>query len=846
MKNVRVLLRTALTVSAILTCTTAGFSQATCTVSTAAPLVRSQGLTEQIGTILFTNCAGSIPPGGATVAVSIQPATALITNSPAAGFVPTAVISTTTGGVTSVAAVVSGAVSSNTATFGIPATAAGATLASIQIGAVPGLPATVPIRVNAFASGVSFPNQVTALLSSSPSGALAVDRSVVSVAFPLPGVTVSFAPGASIFQGTAPALAGVPQTAAFVAGALPAFTATDTTTSQAVGASSIPIAVVTEGFASALLVAGTPPAGNGEGSDTSGIGTRVLIRLNNLPANVAVYAPQLITTTTAGGALTLALVTGADSNGAGGSILAGSAATASLISGTTVTYETVASSLLLIERADIPLGLFTTGIPTSTTMTMTVFVAPVSSIATAVATTTAPIPRFADVAAPQSVAPGPPTIAISSNTLGFTVPFGASPSPQTLRITNAGGGVLNWTAAISSITGGNWLTLSPTSGAADTNISISVNSSSLAVGTYSATVLFSVQGATNTPLPLTVTVNVTSTSLFVTSSSLNFSSLSGSNPPAQQVGILSGGGVLSWIASVSSGVGNWLSILPNAGTTPSSALVMVNTAGLSPGTYQGVISISATGASNTQNVIVTLTLGAPAPVVVPNGVLNGASFSREAVISPGSLVSLFGTDLATTTASISTPGAPLTLGGTQVLINESPAPLLYVSPSQINFQLPPGTQGPIVQVVVVSNGVRGTAATATVASTAPGIFTSSPGGIGQGAVLNQDSSLNSPQNPAQAGSIVQIFATGLGATNPPAVSGQPAGISPLSETVVTPVVLIGGVQAEVTYSGLAPTTVGVYQINARIPAGMAAGSAVPLQVRVGSDVASNVVTLAVR
>ena len=109
-------------------------------------------------------------------------------------------------------------------------------------------------------------------------------------------------------------------------------------------------------------------------------------------------------------------------------------------------------------------------------------------------------------------------------------------------------------------------------------------------------------------------------------------------------------------------------------------------------------------------------------------------------------------------------------------------------------------------------------------------------------MLNENSTVNSMENPAQAGSVIQIFATGLGFVSPPVPTGQPAPASPLSETVKTPVVLIGGIPAEVSYSGLAPGTVGVYQINARIPSGVQANAA--LQIQIGAAT-SNLVTIAV-
>ena len=938
-----------LSIAILLMAQTRAFAQANCSVSGVPAPLRGSGLTELTGSIVLNNCQGAIPAGGVSLTATIQPNPAVITNSTAPGFLPTAAVSTTVGGVTSVV-VVAGNISGNSVSFSLPATPAGSTLTSITIGSVPGNAATVGIRVNAFAAGTPSAGQISALLT--VSGPLALSNSVVAIGIPMPALFESFTPGAAIFQGAPAALAGVPPTAGF-APATPAITATDTVTGQAVAANSIPVINITEGFGAVLLVAG--PAANGEGGDTSGFGTRVLIQFNNLPANLAVYAPQLVTTTTAGGSLTLTLVPGADANGIGGTPIAGASPfTANLITGTSITYETTASNISIAEKVSVPLGIFTTGTPGSGTLTFSVFLAPISSIGTAVPTTTAPIPRFASVEATLQTPPGAPIISLSAGTVNFVTSVGSTPPLQLISISNTGGGILNWTAAISSITGGNWLTLSPTSSTANSNLQLNVNSASLQPGTYSATVMISAQSAINSPQALTVNLTVTTTSLLIVPSSLSFNAVTGSNPAPQQLTILdTGGGRLNWTATVNTPGGNWLSLSTTSGVTPSTVPVLVNASGLVAGKYQGTITVSAPGAAAPQTVIVTLVLGTPAislnptsllfvttagknpapqtftvqnsgggvlgwtatavtqsggnwlsvgpasatapstvtvtanaagltqgsytgtitisalsgsgasnspqtvtvtlaidtPAISQNGVVNGASFAPNAAVSPGSIASLFGVNLAATAATASTTPLPTTLAGTQVLLvlpgGNVAVPLFYVSPTQINFELPPSVTGPTAQVVVVSNGVKSLPVTLNVASTAPGIFTLVSGTPGPGAVLNQDFSPNSAQNPAKAGSVILIYATGLGATIPPAVAGQPAGISPLSVTAQTPVVTIGGVAATVQFAGLAPNFVGLYQINAQIPAGTAPGNAVPVQIQIGGAI-SNTVTVAVQ
>lgn len=176
------------------------------------------------------------------------------------------------------------------------------------------------------------------------------------------------------------------------------------------------------------------------------------------------------------------------------------------------------------------------------------------------------------------------------------------------------------------------------------------------------------------------------------------------------------------------------------------------------------------------------------------------------------------------------------------------AALLFVGPNQVNFQVPPGI-GPGNSIAAQLTRPDGSTllSTVSIAAIAPGIFSVLQNGQGQAAVLNQDNSPNFGTNPAARGSVIQIFATGAGLTTPVLAAGEaaPGGGSPLIFTQVTPTVTIGSKNAEVTFSGLAPGFVGLWQINARIPADVTPGLALPLVVSAGG-LTSNVVTVAVQ
>jgi uncharacterized protein (TIGR03437 family) len=181
------------------------------------------------------------------------------------------------------------------------------------------------------------------------------------------------------------------------------------------------------------------------------------------------------------------------------------------------------------------------------------------------------------------------------------------------------------------------------------------------------------------------------------------------------------------------------------------------------------------------------------------------------------------------------------------------APLIFVGPSQVNFQIPSGISlGEAVPVQMQRPDGSTLLSTLRVIATAPGIFTVLMTGQGQGAVLNQDSTQNgNPQSilgakPAARGSAIQIFATGAGETAPTLPPGEvaPASGEPLVLTRVQPTVSIGGMQATVLFSGMAPGYAGLWQINAEIPASVVPGPAVPLAVTAGGF-GSNTVTIAV-
>ena len=198
------------------------------------------------------------------------------------------------------------------------------------------------------------------------------------------------------------------------------------------------------------------------------------------------------------------------------------------------------------------------------------------------------------------------------------------------------------------------------------------------------------------------------------------------------------------------------------------------------------------------------------------GILNAAS--SVPAIAPGTLIAIYGSNLAATTAQFSAAPLPLLLGNTSVSINGTSAPLLYVSPGQVNAQVPYETKVGTAKLVVQSNGVPSPAVNFEVAATGPGVFT--PQGSTHVLALNlADGNLNAAQTPARPGQYVTAYLTGQGLVeNPPAITGDVAPSSPPFPTPVAPVVVkIGSQIAFVQFAGLAPGFVGLMQINVQIP-----------------------------
>jgi uncharacterized protein (TIGR03437 family) len=221
--------------------------------------------------------------------------------------------------------------------------------------------------------------------------------------------------------------------------------------------------------------------------------------------------------------------------------------------------------------------------------------------------------------------------------------------------------------------------------------------------------------------------------------------------------------------------------------------------------------------------------GTPLTSAVPaDGVLNAASL-MPGPVSPGEIVTLLG----------NLPDTP-----PNVLFNGIAAPIVYAGLNQVNAVVPFGLALDAPANLEVRTASGSTSVPLTVAPVAPAIFAQGNSGMGQGAILNQNFTANSPANPAARGSMVILYGTGFGLLDPQPADGAIADQAAVTRIAVT--ASLAGVPAEVTYAGAAPGLIaGVVQINVRVPAGIAPNLAAPITLTVGQAVTPTV-TVAIR
>jgi uncharacterized protein (TIGR03437 family) len=322
----------------------------------------------------------------------------------------------------------------------------------------------------------------------------------------------------------------------------------------------------------------------------------------------------------------------------------------------------------------------------------------------------------------------------------------------------------------------------------------------------------------------------------------------GSSPAPQSFTLAMAGGTASWTASASS-AGNWLAVSPAAGT--GAATIQVNVAGgaLPTGVYSGTIAIAVADADGSPlTIVVALTVGAITPAISAGGIVGAAgTLPPVTTISPGGLASIFGSGFAPAGTAHAVQASdlaggrlPTRLAGACVEVEGRRAFLTFVSPGQINFQVPAVSLNTQVEARVLVNcggaeETRSAPASVRTAAAAPEFLYWTKNADGRNPVVAVNAATGAYAGragliagatftPARPGDVLTVYGVSFGPTTPSFEPGEPpAGIG---NTVSRPSVSLGGVALapeDVLYAGVSPEIAGLYQLNIRVPAATADG-----------------------
>jgi uncharacterized protein (TIGR03437 family) len=209
-------------------------------------------------------------------------------------------------------------------------------------------------------------------------------------------------------------------------------------------------------------------------------------------------------------------------------------------------------------------------------------------------------------------------------------------------------------------------------------------------------------------------------------------------------------------------------------------------------------------------------------------IINAADGSEA--VAPGGLITVLGRDLNLTTEATREVPLPTALGDSCLTVNGVLVPMVLVSPTRINAQLPFGVTGSATMILRTPGGVSNSFRF-TIQPAAPAVFRTGTAGEERGlatVIRAKNNQLVTLSNPIHPEDVIVIYLTGLGATTPEVPDGYPGPASPLAWAVAKPVVKLGGVELPVLFAGMTPGQVGVYQINAQVPYWVPLGMDVPL------------------
>ncbi len=441
--------------------------------------------------------------------------------------------------------------------------------------------------------------------------------------------------------------------------------------------------------------------------------------------------------------------------------------------------------------------------------------------------------------APQAPDPEPGGLLFITSAGGSVLP------PQTVTVYSGSPSALTFQASAATADGIGWLSVTPDTGSTSTSApgvsTVSVDASKLNAGVYLGGVSYSLSATT------VRTVNVT----LIVASGVGAAASAKASPrdagctpsklvPAQTGLVNSFSQPAGWPTPLQivlandcgDTVANGQIVATFSNGDPPLALPLA-----SPG--QGLYSGTWAPARPSSEVAINVTANAPGfpqatsriagavvpnavPVLTPNGTLHSFDPLVGGALAPGTIVAIYGQNLAATAAQPTTIPLPATFNGTSAIIGGMEAPLYYVSPTQVNAQIPfelqPGSQ---YDVIVSANGALTNSQPIQLSAATPGLAAFSDGTL---IAQHSDGSLVSRSSPAMAGEYLVAYLAGLGDTNVPVASGAASPSSPLAQPSATPALTIDKTQYPILFAGLTPGLVGLYQMNFQVPAGLPAGN----------------------
>jgi uncharacterized protein (TIGR03437 family) len=416
--------------------------------------------------------------------------------------------------------------------------------------------------------------------------------------------------------------------------------------------------------------------------------------------------------------------------------------------------------------------------------------------------------------------------------LTFSGGSGQNPAAQTIAIGSTGA-PLTFTVGASLP----WVQVTADRTTTPATLTVSVLPSGLPPGEQTAEILLNAPSAMNAPLRIPVTFNIVAVPVIQTV-------VPGSIPTGQDARItITGTGFVSNSQLVANN-SPLLTTFVNA-----TSLQATIPAVLASGTTPLQLNVRNPNAVSTP---FSLPVGTATPTVAASGIVNAAT-GLPGAVSPGQLITITGRDFGPDRAISAVPDSNgligTTLSETRVLFNGAAAPILNVSANQVSVVVPSTlSASSTAQVVVEYRGRPSQPVSLGIGTAAPGIFTANSSGLGQAAALNEDFSSNAPATPAARGTVIILYATGVGPLNPPVPDGRvtPAGTAlPVASLPIA--VDFNGVPGEVIFAGSAPGLISsVIQINVRVPQGSPVGEAVPVKLNVATAESRSGVTVAIR